>query len=55
MATQKKFKNDAKTQHALAAINEVKQKGNGIPAEVVLAKLQSKLVAAKHAKNKSTQ
>lgn len=40
-------------QRGLAAINEVKRKGNGIPVKDVLAKLQSKLAAAKRIKAKS--
>ena len=37
----------------LAAIDEVKRKGHGISAEVVLAQLQAKLVAAKRVKTKN--
>jgi len=34
----------------MAAIEETKRVGNGIPAEVVLAKLEAKLLAARQAK-----
>ncbi len=40
-------------QRGLLAIDEVKRQGGGIPADVVLANLQAKLVAAKRAKTKN--
>ncbi len=50
--SKRQFQSDF-VQRGLAAIDEVKRKGGGIPAEVVLANLQAKLVAAKRAKTKN--
>jgi predicted transcriptional regulator len=50
--SKRQFQSDF-VQRGLAAIDEVKRQGGGIPAEVVLANLQAKLVAAKRAKTKN--
>ncbi len=49
--SKRQFQSDF-VQRGLAAIDEVKRQGGGIPAEVVLANLQAKLVAANRAKTK---
>lgn len=47
-ATVAKRKNQAEfVRRGMAAIEETKREGSGIPADVVLAKLDAKLVAAK--------
>ena len=50
--SKRQFQSDF-VQRGLAAIDEVKRQGGGIPAEVVLANLQAKLVAAKRTKTKN--
>jgi hypothetical protein len=50
--SKRQFQSDF-VQRGLAAIDEVKRQGNGIPAEVVLANLQAKLVTAKRSKTKN--
>ena len=49
--SKRQFQSDF-VQRGLASIDEVKRQGGGIPAEVVLANLQAKLVAANRAKTK---
>lgn len=50
-ATVAKRKNQAEfVRRGIAAIEETKRAGGGIPAEVVMAKLEAKLVAARQAK-----
>ena len=50
--TRRQFQSEF-VQRGLAAIDQVKRQGGGIPAEVVLANLQAKLAAAKRAKTKN--
>jgi hypothetical protein len=50
-ATVAKRKTQAEfVRRGMAAIDETKRSGNGIPADVVLAKLETKLAAAKQRK-----